>query len=104
MGSCWIRLPDPEDPKLYDFENDDYGLPGPPDEITIGDYPMTLDDYSHISLHPNDDGAATWLLMTQQGTDAPRTERKHMPGDQAQQLLRELRLRARTKPKQGNVG
>ena len=37
---------------------------------------MTLDDYSYISLHPNDDGTS-WRLVTKQGQDAPRNENAH---------------------------
>lgn len=99
MGSCWIRVPNSDDPKSYEFENDDYGIGGPTDEINVGDRPLKLDDYSHISLHPNDDAAASWLVVTQEGQHGPRNEVPRMDGDQAQQLLRELRLRARTRPK-----
>ena len=99
MGSCWIRVPNPDDPKSYDFENDDYGLDSPPDEIIVGALPLKLGDYSHISLHPNDDDEASWLVVTQAGSNGPRNQVPHMAGNQAQQLLRELRLRTRTKPK-----
>ena len=91
-------MPNPDDATSYDFENDDYGLAGPPDKIMVGAEPMTLDDYSYISLHPNDDGTS-WRLVTKQGQDAPRNENVQMPENQAQQLLRELRLRARNRPK-----
>lgn len=101
MGSCWISVLNPDDSTSYDFTNDDYGLDGPPDEILVGSQPVKLDDYSHISLHSNNDDQATWLVVTQEGQDGPRNEVKRMARDQAQLLLRELRLRARTKPKQG---
>ncbi len=99
MGSCWIYIPNPDDPRSYAFENDDYGVSGSADEIMVGGQPLKLDDYSHISLRPNDDNAASWLVVTQEGRHGPRNEVPRMAGDQAQQLLRELRLRARTRPK-----
>lgn len=99
MGSCWIRVLNPDDPESYEFENDDYGLAGPSDEIMVGGEPVTLDQYSHVSLYPNHDAEESWLVITQAGQDGPRNEVPRMAGDQARQFLRELRLRARTKPK-----
>jgi hypothetical protein len=101
MGSCWVRLPDSDGAGGHDFENEDYGIAGPPDEITVGPHVLDLSDYSFISFRPvRGDEAGGWLVTITVGPDDSPGQSQSMSTDDAIVLLRELRLRARTKPKQ----
>jgi hypothetical protein len=100
MGSCWIRLPDADGAGGYDFENEDYGVAGPPDEITIGPRQVDLSTFWYISVRPGSgDGPDSWLVTFNASPNDPRGEPENLGAEDAKVLLRELRLRARTKPK-----